>query len=506
MTQLAASKSLRDWHPIEDLPNDPTLVEAKELRALEQVWKEQRDKLEQGNRLGEFIEKLCREFAIETGILEKLYTLDRGITILLIERGIDAALIPHESTDKDPALVAALIQDQHEAAKSIFDYVQSAREFSTSYIKELHALLTRNQSTTTALDERGRQIQIPLLQGAYKKRPNNPRRPDGSVKDYCPPEHVDSEMDRLVELHRKHESDSWPAEVAAAWLHHRFTEIHPFQDGNGRVARCLASISFIKSGWFPLVVDREHREKYIAALEMADQGDITPLVELFARVERSAFVRALSVARQVEREQRVSQVISVAREDLLKKRKELRAGWEDLQALGRELLDHAAKRMQETEGELRQSLGEFTELYKFEFFVDKERSGEERAHWFHRQIIAAANQLRYFANISDYHIWVRLVMKSKPARSDSADSEAWEQAEMLFSLHGLGREYTGLLGGSVSFFKRHRDEEGTSDARTLVDEVFQINYADNFTEARRRFEPWFEDALVRGVDRWRKGL
>ena len=33
-------------------------------------------------------------------------------------------------------------------------------------------------------------------------------------------------------------------EIEATWLHHRFTQIHPFQDGNGRVARALASLVF----------------------------------------------------------------------------------------------------------------------------------------------------------------------------------------------------------------------------------------------------------------------
>ena len=47
-----------------------------------------------------------------------------------------------------------------------------------------------------------------------------------------------------AELHRNHH-DVAP-EVEAAWLHHRFTQIHPFQDGNGRIARALATLIFVK--------------------------------------------------------------------------------------------------------------------------------------------------------------------------------------------------------------------------------------------------------------------
>ncbi len=84
-------------------------------------------------------------------------------------------------------------------------------------------------------------------------------RPDGLIHEYCPPEQVTSEMDRLIELHREHQIGEIPPEVEAAWLHHRFTQIHPFQDGNGRIARCLASLVFIQAKWFPLVLTRGDR-------------------------------------------------------------------------------------------------------------------------------------------------------------------------------------------------------------------------------------------------------
>jgi hypothetical protein len=51
--------------------------------------------------LGEFEKRLRREWAIETGIIEDVYTLDRGVTRILIEKGIDAALIPHGTARSD---------------------------------------------------------------------------------------------------------------------------------------------------------------------------------------------------------------------------------------------------------------------------------------------------------------------------------------------------------------------------------------------------------------------
>ena len=100
-------------------------------------------------------------------------------------------------------------------------------------------------------------------------------------------------MDRLVALHHQHQDNQVPPEIEAAWLHHRFTQIHPFQDGNGRVARCLASLVFIQAGWFPLVLTRDDRTAYIQASEQADHDDLSGLVNLFSKSQKQAFIRSL---------------------------------------------------------------------------------------------------------------------------------------------------------------------------------------------------------------------
>ncbi|WP_254444837.1 Fic family protein [Anabaena sp. UHCC 0187] len=176
----------------------------------------------------------------------------------------------------------------------MFDFVGGQRNLSTSYIKQLHQVLTQNQDNTEALvPSTGEIIRVSLISGDWKRQPNNPIRPNGIIHEYCPPEQVASEMDRLIELHHQHRNQQIPPEVESAWLHHRFTQIHPFQDGNGRVARCIASLVFIQAGWFPLVLTRDDRADYIAALEQADQGDLSKLINLFAKSQKQVFLRSL---------------------------------------------------------------------------------------------------------------------------------------------------------------------------------------------------------------------
>jgi Fic family protein len=246
-----------------------------------------------------FLERWKNRLAVETGVLEGLYSIDIGVTETLIERGFDAALIPNDSTDQDPTVVVNLLRDQRSAVDLVFDIVIQRRDLSLSFVKEVHALLTRSQATTTAVDQFGQTSEVTLLRGDWKILPNNPTRADGKVHQYCPPAQVQPEMERLIALQERYLAQGVSPDVLAAWLHHRFMQIHPFQDGNGRVARLLATLIFIRAEWLPLVVHRNDRVRYLDALEAADKGELLPLVEFFDTLQRAGFMQALSVAAQV---------------------------------------------------------------------------------------------------------------------------------------------------------------------------------------------------------------
>lgn len=289
------------WHPIEDLPDNWRAMANQELESLPLEWKNLSDQLRDTDTLPQFQEqfdeRLNREWAIETGIIEGVYRIDRGTTKTLIEHGIKASLMPHGSTDRPPEWIVEVVKAQQDALEGIFAFVKQDRQLSSSYIKELHDALTRGQTTYDAKDPAGNWIKVPLEHGKWKTLPNNPTRPDGEMHEYCPPIHVDSEIEQVVKMHLKH--TDVPPEVESAWLHHRFTQIHPFQDGNGRVARALASLISIRAGWFPLLIRRQDTAEYIGALEGADAGELSPLVSLFARRYIETFYKANKIAQRV---------------------------------------------------------------------------------------------------------------------------------------------------------------------------------------------------------------
>lgn len=261
------------------------------MESLRSQWSKRRSEVGNEAAITVFSDQLANEWAIETGQIENLYEIERGVTLALIENGISAAILERGSTNRPAEEVLALINDQRDALQGLFDFVKKVQPLSVGYIKSLHAALTRSQSTAEAIDLTGTRIEVELIKGDWKKHPNFPQR-DGKLFKYCPVEQTQSEMEKLVELHLAHDADQVPWETQAAWLHHRFTQIHPFQDGNGRVARALASLVLIRGGMFPMVVRLEDKNPYLDALEAADSGDLRPLVLTIARGQQDALRKA----------------------------------------------------------------------------------------------------------------------------------------------------------------------------------------------------------------------
>lgn len=289
------------WQPIAFSANwaATTTVRLDELRP---SWEKRRSQLtDTSEDYRQFIEQLKRRHAIETGVIENLYDLDRGVTETFVRDGIAGAILQHDDTNISPQLLLAHLRDHLESVDFVFDTVKNERPLTIHFIRELHELLTRHQDSADGRDALGNLVKIPLLKGQFKQRPNNPVRPDGIQVLYAPPEQVDSEMDTLIlEYNAREEQQEHPARLAA-WVHHAFTQIHPFQDGNGRIARLLASLILIRHNLFPFTVVRNQpnanntKRDYIEALEMADLGDPQPLVTFFCNLQRDAIEEALNL-------------------------------------------------------------------------------------------------------------------------------------------------------------------------------------------------------------------
>lgn len=73
-----------------------------------------------------------------------------------------------------------------------------------------------------------------------------------------------------------------------AKFHHKFVWIHPFFDGNGRTARLLMNLLFMKYGYPPAIILINNRKQYYRSLNLANNENYEPFILLIAQaLERS---------------------------------------------------------------------------------------------------------------------------------------------------------------------------------------------------------------------------
>lgn len=497
-----------NWQPITDLPANWQDLVSTEIESLAEAWNETFKTLKDTSLVELFNERLRREWAIETGIIERVYTIDRGTTQLLIEQGIDASLITHGATNRPVGEVIQIINDQREALDGLFAFVARNESLSLHYIRTLHQVLLRHQEYTEAVDSQGRLALVPLIKGDWKRLPNNPRRPSGTIHEYCPPEHVQTEMEQLLAWHHAHTKQGLTPEIEAAWLHHRFTQIHPFQDGNGRVARCLATLVLLRAGRFPLVVNRDQWIEYISALEEADAGDLSRLVRLFDQIQKRAYLNALDISEDISRTSKI--LVDVIDGIAEKYQQRQQAQYDQVLQVANQLQVFAQQLLETFASSIEKRTASLSLPIRVRVGVNNDSS----VFWYQGDIVTVAKKLNYFANLTRPRLWVRL-------RIEDNSTIIATNAEIVVSFHYLGRENRGVMIATAFLNLLHKsypDNENDSlvppesrsfrETHPLVTEGFIITHADSkrIEVKKREFKQWLEQAVTVGLAEWERQL
>ena len=225
---------------------------------------------------GRAVEVAMRAAAIDTGAIEGLYDVDRGFTMSVATQ----AVAWEHAVEERGADVRALFEAQLEAYELVLDAATKSRPVYEAWVRQLHEVLCRAQTTYRVLTPSGWQ-EHELVKGQYKTLPNHVDLKDGSVHAYAPVDRVPQEMHRLVEILTSPEFDAAHPVLQASYAHYALVNIHPFADGNGRVARALASLYFYRAVSMPLVIFANRRLAYFDALHSSDGGHLEPLIAFF---------------------------------------------------------------------------------------------------------------------------------------------------------------------------------------------------------------------------------
>jgi fido (protein-threonine AMPylation protein) len=275
--------------------------------------------------------------------------------------------------------------------------------------------------------------------------------------------------------------------VLAAWFHHRFTQIHPYQDGNGRVARALTTLILLRAELLPLVIDRDLRVEYIHALESADRGKLADLAMLFARLERGAILQALSVDADAEiahQRSLTSAVLQSLNQKFGKRREAKHAELRRVNAVAVALRAKARTQIEQAYNELGETIGQVTSPPHISVF----EGGPERgnAHWYKFEVVKSANENGKFANFQEDHYFLKASIRAER-----------ERLVFVISFHHVGRELTGIMEATA--FARLESYED-SDDRTSASEDFFSCAPEPFVFTYQTQEDEIEDAFARWLD------
>jgi fido (protein-threonine AMPylation protein) len=434
MSQTDATRII-PWKPIEPLREEeiPKNGTIGALDALHAEWKRRMANLTEQER-NQIKARSQRRLAVETGIIERLYELEWGLTLTLVAEGFGRDAIERAGGDVDDRTLATL-RSQMDSIGMVLDFVLADRKLSLSFIKELHQAITRTQDTYVVTDSLGRIVETSLPKGLWKSQPNHVLRADGTLLEYAPPEQVQSEMDRLISIWEQLEEKRVHPIVEAAWLHHRFVQIHPFADGNGRVARALTLLVLEKRHFPPLVIDRWHRKDYLDSLEAANGGDLRQLMRLFSKLESAAIVGELERPQSIVAEGLADEVAHTLADQILslQQRKES----ETLQRLAARATAAAGHIQRWFDGQRDKLIRLFEDKgIEAQVFSDSARTGvdtrwsmDERTSWYRRQIIESAHKAGHYANMDGFLSWSRLKI-----------TVSGRELFFVASLHGAGRD------------------------------------------------------------------
>lgn len=139
------------------------------------------------------------------------------------------------------------------------------------FIRTLHQTLIREDYTVHRTLPGGVQTSYTIHAGCYKTRPNSVVTRYGDKFEYASPEETPALMHDLVAWYNEAEqSGQYTPMQLAILFHYRYIRIHPFEDGNGRIARLMVNFILARHGLPMMVVRSSMKQQYLESLHKAD--------------------------------------------------------------------------------------------------------------------------------------------------------------------------------------------------------------------------------------------
>ncbi|MBQ0063752.1 MAG: Fic family protein [Prevotella sp.] len=248
-------------------------------------------------------QKFMLEFNYNSNHLEG-NTLTYGQTELLLLFGkvVDAANMKDLEDMKASNVGLNMVKEQ----------ALSERPLTETFIRQLHKTILREDYTVYRQLPGGQQTSYVVHAGVYKTRPNSVITRTGEQFEYASPEETPALMTDLIQWYNDEEQrGELILPELCALFHYRYIRIHPFEDGNGRIARLLVNFILARHGYPMIVVKSADKDNYLNVLNICDGNvgivpsdgahaeiaKIRPFVEYIEHYMENALVLCIKAAK-----------------------------------------------------------------------------------------------------------------------------------------------------------------------------------------------------------------
>jgi hypothetical protein len=293
---LPDGTQFRRWRPVSPLDQRWRAAMTEEATQLRDRWLARRAELIAAGTLDASIGRLIQGWHSQGFLPRAIQVQNRPAQAMLMELGFDASIAasldPEEpDTDEFPSESA-----RRQAADCLMAPIKEGRDLTPVDVVRVHGLLCPviKPKAFPGIGDPSRLSRF-KARGRFREHTALVLGSDRVLKEGCPPDQLSKEILAMAKATGDARRAGVLGAARAAWTLYALSIVHPFYDGNGRMARMLGSFVLVRDGGFPLLIPPALHTIYLDAFAKARLDQPEMLVRLVADCQNAVLWTALDV-------------------------------------------------------------------------------------------------------------------------------------------------------------------------------------------------------------------